>query len=152
MEQGAVRLVATTLEYADEILYGLRAMMKAVDAPEGVILIEDNKPDAIKILERIAEKDDPDDVIKVMPLRSKYPQGAEKMMILSATGRRVPPGKLPSDVGCVVMNVTSAAFISRYLKSGKPLVSRSLTVDGSSDRHRDRLHHQGVRRLPRAPG
>ncbi len=83
-------------------------------------------------------------------------------MILSATGRRVPPGKLPSDVGCVVMNVTSVAFISRYLKSGKPLVSRSLTVDGSAITApqnvrvpigtRDRLHHQGVRRLPRAPG
>ena len=59
-------------------------------------------------------------------------QGAEKMMVQSATGRRVPPGKLPADVGCVVMNVASVAFISRYLKTGKPLVSRSLTVDGSA--------------------
>ncbi len=56
-----------------------------------IIAVEDNKPDAIKILERIAEKDDPDDVIKVMPLRSKYPQGAEKMMILSATADAFPP-------------------------------------------------------------
>ena len=53
-------------------------------------------------------------------------------MVQSATGRKVPPGKLPADVGCVVMNVASAAFIARYLKTGKPLVSRSLTVDGSA--------------------
>lgn len=54
------------------------------------------------------------------------------MMVQSATGRRVPPGKLPADVGCVVMNVASVAFIARYIKTGKPLVSRSLTVDGSA--------------------
>ena len=53
-------------------------------------------------------------------------------MVLSATGRRVPPGKLPADVGCIVMNVASVAFISRYLKTGKPLVSRSVTVDGTA--------------------
>ena len=54
------------------------------------------------------------------------------MMVQSATGRKVPPGKLPADVGCVVMNVASVAFVARYLKTGKPLVSRSLTVDGSA--------------------
>lgn len=97
-----------------------------------VIAVEDNKPEAIKILERIAEKDDERDEIKVMPLKSKYPQGAEKMMVLSATGRKVPPGKLPADVGCVVMNVASAAFIARFVRTGRPLVSRSLTVDGSA--------------------
>ena len=115
-----------------DVMSGVHLLKDMLNFKKVIIAVEDNKPDAIKILERIAEKDDPDDVIKVMPLRSKYPQGAEKMMILSATGRRVSPGKLPSDVGCVVMNVTSAAFISRYLKSGKPLVSRSLTVDGSA--------------------
>ena len=97
-----------------------------------IIAVEDNKPEAIKILERIAEKDDERDEIKVMPLKSKYPQGAEKMMVLSATGRKVPPGKLPADVGCVVMNVASAAFIARFVRTGRPLVSRSLTVDGSA--------------------
>ena len=73
-----------------------------------------------------------DHSIRIMALKSKYPQGAEKMMVLSATGRKVPPGKLPADVGCVVMNVASVAFIARYLETGKPLVSRSLTVDGSA--------------------
>ena len=70
--------------------------------------------------------------VKLMVLKSRYPQGAEKMMVLSATGRRVPPGKLPADVGCIVMNVGSAAFVARYLATGKPLISRSITVDGSA--------------------
>ena len=70
--------------------------------------------------------------VRVLTLKTRYPQGAEKMMVLSATGRKVPPGGLPIDVGCVVMNVASAAFLARYCKTGKPLVSRSLTVDGSA--------------------
>lgn len=98
-----------------------------------VIAAEDNKPEAFKVLKNIADnKTDVNDEVKLMVLKSKYPQGAEKMMVQSATGRQVPPGKLPADVGCVVMNVGSVAFISRYLKTGKPLVSRSLTVDGSA--------------------
>lgn len=115
-----------------DVFNGVHLLKDMLGVRRVVIAVEDNKPDAIKILERIAEKEDTDDKIKVMPLKSKYPQGAEKMMVLSATGRKVPPGALPADVGCVVMNVASAAFISRYLKTGKPLVSRSLTVDGSA--------------------
>ena len=100
-----------------------------------VIAVEDNKPEAFRILKRIADdREDVNDEVKLMVLKSKYPQGAEKMMVQSATGRKVPPGKLPADVGCVVMNVASVAFISRYIKTGKPLVSRSLTVDGSAIR------------------
>ncbi|MBR4451364.1 MAG: electron transport complex subunit RsxC [Clostridia bacterium] len=98
-----------------------------------VIAVEDNKPEAFNVLKRIADNEyDVGDKVKLMVLKSRYPQGAEKMMVQSATGRKVPPGKLPADVGCVVMNVASAAFVSRYLKTGKPLVSRSLTVDGSA--------------------
>ncbi len=98
-----------------------------------VIAAEDNKPEAFKVLKSIADnRENKDDSVKLMVLESKYPQGAEKMMVQSATGRQVPPGKLPADVGCVVMNVASVAFIARYLKTGKPLVSRSLTVDGSA--------------------
>ncbi len=98
-----------------------------------IIAAEDNKPEAFKVLKNIADKDNnDDDAVKLMVLKSKYPQGAEKMMVQSATGRKVPPGKLPADVGCVVMNVASVSYLSRYLKFGKPLVSRSLTVDGSA--------------------
>lgn len=98
-----------------------------------IIAAEDNKPDAFKVLKDIADhKMDVNDEVRLMVLESKYPQGAEKMMVQSATGKKVPPGKFPADVGCIVMNVATVAFISRYLKSGKPLVSRSLTVDGSA--------------------
>ena len=114
------------------VFNGIHLIKDMLGFKKVIIAVEDNKPEAIKILERIAEKDDERDEIKVMPLKSKYPQGAEKMMVLSATGRKVPPGKLPADVGCVVMNVASAAFIARYVRTGRPLVSRSLTVDGSA--------------------
>lgn len=120
------------LDNSWDVFNGIHLVKDMLGFKKCIIAVEDNKPEAIKILERIAEKDDERDEIKVMPLKSKYPQGAEKMMVLSATGRKIPPGKLPSDVGCVVMNVTTTAFISRYIKTGKPLVSRSLTVDGSA--------------------
>ena len=98
-----------------------------------VIAVEDNKPEAFKVLSSVAGAGGSGkSKVSLMTLKSKYPQGAEKMMVQSATGRKVPPGKLPADVGCVVMNVGSVAFLSRYLKTGKPLVTRSLTVDGSA--------------------
>lgn len=116
-----------------DIMGGIYTLAEIMGFKNVVIAVEDNKPDAIKILKSIADKDnDRGDIVKLMTLQSKYPQGAEKMMVQSATGRRVPPGKLPADVGCVVMNVASVAFISRYLKTGKPLVSRSMTVSGSA--------------------
>ena len=120
------------LDNSWDVYGGIRIVAEHLGVDHVVIAVEDNKPEAIDILTRIAAKEDPDNKVKVMPLKSKYPQGAEKMMVLSATGRKVPPGKLPADVGCVVMNVASAAFIARYCKTGKPLVSRSLTVDGSA--------------------
>lgn len=121
------------MENSWDILSGVYALKELLGFNQVIIAAEDNKPEAFKVLGKIADHDaDIDDSVKLMVLESKYPQGAEKMMVQSATGRRVPPGKLPADVGCVVMNVASVAFISRYLKTGKPLVSRSLTVDGSA--------------------
>ena len=121
------------MENSWDILSGVYALKELLGFKQVIIAAEDNKPEAFKVLDKIADHDaDIDDSVKLMVLESKYPQGAEKMMVQSATGRRVPPGKLPADVGCVVMNVASVAFISRYLKTGKPLVSRSLTVDGSA--------------------
>ncbi len=121
------------MENSWDILSGVYALKELLGFKQVIIAAEDNKPEAFKVLGKIADHGaDIDDSVKLMVLESKYPQGAEKMMVQSATGRRVPPGKLPADVGCVVMNVASVAFISRYLKTGKPLVSRSLTVDGSA--------------------
>ena len=121
------------LENSWDILSGIKILKEILEIPHVVIAVENNKPLAIRTLSDIARQvSEGKDDIRVMQLRAVYPQGAEKVMIYSATGRMVPPGKLPSDVGCLVMNVASVAFIARYVKSGKPLVSRSLTVDGSA--------------------
>lgn len=121
------------LEHGDDILEGVNAVAKYLDIKSVIIAVESNKPKAVEVLKEIADQDNEHgDKVKIMMLKSRYPQGAEKMIIQSATGRRIPPGKLPSDVGCVVMNVASIAFVGRYLKTGKPLVSRSMTVDGSA--------------------
>ncbi|HBL41426.1 MAG TPA: electron transport complex subunit RsxC [Ruminococcaceae bacterium] len=121
------------MDNTDYIIRSLLVLKEYLGFKNVVIAVEDNKPKAIDKLSQAIAKLAPDEKnIRIMALKSKYPQGAEKMMVQSATGRKVPPGKLPADVGCVVMNVASVAFIARYLETGKPLVSRSLTVDGSA--------------------
>ncbi len=121
------------IENAENVLKGVELLKNILGFRQVIIAIEDNKPKVFEIMKEIADRDnDKDDAIKLMTLRSRYPQGAEKMMVLSATGRKVPPGKLPADVGCVVMNVASVAFVARYVETGKPLVSRSVTVDGGA--------------------
>lgn len=117
------------IDKSDDVIEGTKLLMHYLEIENAVIAIEDNKPAAItKMSELTANEPN----IKVMALKSVYPQGAEKMMIYSATGRRVPVGKFPADVGCMVVNVSTVSFINRYIKTGKPLVSRSITVDGSA--------------------
>ncbi|MBR4928692.1 MAG: electron transport complex subunit RsxC, partial [Oscillospiraceae bacterium] len=115
------------LEYADDVIYGLQAMMKAVSAPRGIIAIEDNKPDAIELLQARTEDIDG---IEVAGVRTKYPQGAEKMLIKRILGRQVPSGGLPADVGAVVCNVSTSKAIADAIRTGMPLVERVVTVTG----------------------
>ena len=116
-----------------DVLSGVYTIKEICGFEKVYIAIEDNKSDAFTELMKVAtDNADWDDSVKLVMLKSRYPQGAEKVLIQSVTGREVPPGKLPSDVGCVVMNVASVSCLGRYLKTGKPLVSRSLTVDGSA--------------------
>ena len=119
------------IENTRNIVDGVYLLKKILGFKNIIIAVEDNKPDAIKILKEIADSHE-DNVVKVMTLKSKYPQGAEKMMVQSATGRIVPMGKLPADVGCVVANVGSVAFIARHVRTGRPIISRTLTVSGSA--------------------
>ncbi len=115
------------LHYADDIIFGLQAMMKTVAAPKGIIVIEDNKPDAIALLEsKVASLEG----IEVCVAKTKYPQGAEKMLIKRVTGRMVPSGGLPADVGCVVGNVSTAKAIADAIKTGMPLIERITSVTG----------------------
>ena len=119
------------LENSWDVISGVIAVKELLNIHRVIIGIENNKPDAIKALREIADSSlDPENEIRVLPIRATYPQGAEKILIKACTGREVPVGGLPSDAGCLVMNVGSIAFISRYLKTGLPLVSRRLTVDG----------------------
>jgi len=115
------------LEKVDEIITGLKIIMKTVNAKQGMIGIEVNKPDAIKLMRSklIKEKD-----IKVIPLKLRYPQGAEKQLIYAATKRKVPAGGLPMDIGVVVQNVGTAHSIYEAVKYEKPLIERITTITG----------------------
>jgi len=115
------------LEYADDIIFGLKAVMKAVAAPKGIIVIEQNKPDAIALLQ---EKTADIEGIEVLEVATQYPQGGEKMLIKRALGRSVPSGKLPADVGACVSNVSTVKAIADAIQTGMPLVERITTVTG----------------------
>ena len=115
------------LEFADDVIFGLKAEMKAVAAPRGVIVIEDNKPDAIELMQsKIAGEEG----MEVCVAKTKYPQGGEKMLIKRVLGRSVPSGGLPADVGAVVSNVSTVKAISDAIQTGMPLVERVTTVTG----------------------
>lgn len=119
------------IENSWNIISGINIIMELLDIKNVWIGVEDNKPAAIKELTTVA---DTSDQINIIKLKSRYPQGAEKMLIHAITGRKVPAGKLPMDVGVIVMNVNSVSFISEYLKTGMPLIKKRITVDGSAVR------------------
>ncbi len=116
------------VEHPREIVEGLKIIMRMVGVDKGYIGIEQNKPDAIKALRDAASKDRN---VEVVQLYVKYPQGAEKMLIKVITGREVPSGGLPMDVGAVVQNVGTAKAIFDAVRYGIPLIERVVTVTGS---------------------
>ena len=125
--------VREILENAEYVVKGMELIAKHLEVKNAVIGIEDNKPEAIKLMTELLAQVKVDGInFKVETLPSRYPQGAEKVLIDQCTGREVPPGKLPSDVGCVVMNVTSIAVLAQYVETGMPLLTKRLTVDGSA--------------------
>lgn len=115
------------LEEGEAVLEGLRIIMKTVGASRGIIAIEDNKPEAIAGIKRLNQ----DDNIRVRTLRTRYPQGAEKVLIDSLLDKQVPSGGLPMHVGVVVNNVGTACAVARCFRDGMPLVERVVTVTGS---------------------
>ncbi len=115
-------------EHPQEILQGVRILKKILNAKKVIIGIESNKPDAIKAFsKKLSRKKD----IQVQPLMVKYPQGGEKQLIKAITGREVPSGGLPMDIGCVVQNVGTAFAVYEAVRYQKPLVERIVTVTGS---------------------
>ena len=120
------------LEYADEVVFGLKMLLKATGASTGLIVIEDNKPDAI---EYMRSKTEDISGIGVLSVKTKYPQGAEKMLIKRALGRTVPSGALPLDAGVIVSNVSTVKAVADAIQKGIPLIERAVTVTGNKIRN-----------------
>lgn len=116
------------VEEPEKIVFGLKIIMKAVGVDNGVIGVENNKPDAIKAL-REASKGEKN--IRVVSLKVKYPQGDEKRLINAILGREVPSGGLPMDVGAVVSNISTTRAIAEAITEGKPLYERVVTITGN---------------------
>jgi len=118
------------VEYPRTIINGVKLIMKCLGKDTAFVAIESNKPDAIATMTNAADDSD----IKIVKLPTKYPQGGEKQLIKAITGREIPPGKLPMDIGCAVFNVDTCASLSRFILKGKPLTKRVCTVSGSAVR------------------
>jgi electron transport complex protein RnfC len=115
------------LENPEKVCEGAAIIATILGVDNICIGVEANKPEAVETLKEHASRFG----IKVMSLRVKYPQGAEKQLIFAASGRKVPAGALPMDVGCVVQNVGTATAVAEAVKEGKPLLERVVTVTGN---------------------
>ncbi len=115
------------LECPDHVMAGIVLVKRFLGIKNVIIGIENNKPDAIDLMYSLAAGDK---TVSVVPLDARYPQGAEKVLIETVTGREVPVGGLPSDVGVIVLNVATVSFISKYIETGMPLIKKRITVDG----------------------
>ncbi len=112
-----------------EVLGGMEILGSILDPQQLVLAVEDNKSEAIEKVKAILG-DHPAVTLRILPTR--YPQGAEKQLVQSVTGREVLPGKLPVSVGCAVFNVSTFAAIYRAVKEGKPLTQRIVTISGEA--------------------
>ncbi len=119
----------TMIDNAADVIYGAQLLQKYYTADRIVIGIEDNKPQCVKVMEE-AGKGVPGFEVAALP--ALYPQGGEKVLIYNTTGEVVPEGKLPIDVGAIVINCTTLAVIAKYIRTGMPLVEKVVTVDGSA--------------------
>ena len=118
----------TMLEHSDEMIKGIELIMRACETPKAVFGIEANKADAAELLKGKCAGN-PGIEIRILPCR--YPQGAEKQLVQTVTGREVPPGGLPAAVGCAVFNAFTAYMVYRAVYEGMPVVERVVTVSGS---------------------
>ena len=117
------------LEHAEEIMVGVSILMKAIKVNKGFIGIENNKPDAIEVMKKVASTYPG---VEVVPLKVQYPQGGEKQLIDAVIRRQVPSGGLPIATGAVVQNVGTAYAVYEAVQKNKPLFERVITVTGKS--------------------
>lgn len=121
----------TMLEDTQDIIDGMLLIMKHLNLDEGYIGIEDNKQDAIsKLNEEFAKQGLTN--LHTFPLQARYPKGAERVLVYEITGKTMDAGVLPADLGVILSNVTSVAFVGQYFRTGVPLVSKRMTVDGDA--------------------
>ena len=115
------------LEEPEKVIGGLKVILQLFDHAKGCICIEDNKPDCIEKLSKMVENEPR---IEVKPLKTKYPQGAERMLIYAVTGISINSSMLPADAGCVVDNVDTVVAVYKAVVLGQPLMHRIVTVTG----------------------
>lgn len=115
------------VEHPEKLVEGLRIELSLFDNARGILAIEDNKPDCVKILKELTKDDDR---ITVMALRTKYPQGSERQLIFACTKRAINSSMLPADAGCIVNNVDTICSVRNAVVEGKPLLHRIVTVTG----------------------
>ena len=117
------------IEEPEKIVIGLQIVINLFDHASGIIAIEDNKPDAIKKLTELTKDIDN---IRVNPVKTKYPQGAERQLIYANTGREINSSMLPADAGCIVHNIDTIYAIYNAIIEGRPLFERIVTVTGDA--------------------
>lgn len=117
------------IEEPEVVIGGLKVMLKLFDNAKGIIAVEDNKLDAIAKLKELVKSEDR---IEIKTLYTKYPQGAERMLINAITGRKINSSMLPADAGCVVDNVDTVFAIKSAVIDGRPLIKRVITVTGDA--------------------
>ncbi len=119
----------TMLDRSQDVYEGAKLVQKYFQVPRLIFAIEDNKPSCIRLYRKLLEEEEH---MEVCALPSTYPQGGEKVLIYNTLGETVPEGKLPLDVGAIVLNCTTLANIASYCRTGMPLVEKCVTVDGSA--------------------
>ena len=117
------------LENPEELIGGMKIVLRLFDHAKGILGVEDNKPDCIQKLKELTKDEER---IEVMPLKTKYPQGGERQLIFATTGRAINSKMLPADAGCIVDNVETLVAINRAVKEGKPVMDRIFTVTGDA--------------------
>ena len=119
------------LEDTEDLIAGCQLIMKHIGLDEGFIGIEENKPDAIEHINKVLAAKGITN-IKTFKLQARYPKGAERVLIYEITGKTMNAGELPAQHGVILSNVTTIAFVGQYFRTGMPLVSKRMTVDGDA--------------------
>lgn len=117
------------LEEPEKLIGGLKIMLRLFDNALGILAVEENKPDCIRLLKELTKDEKR---ITVKALKTKYPQGAERQIIYATTGRKINSSMLPADAGCVVNNVDTVVSIYRAIAEGRPLMERIVTITGDA--------------------